>query len=94
MNPTLRRTAPFFVVSLFAISSVFAAGERNSFDPTQFSTGDFHGCLPAGQGGDPYLNSLKNRDRRADALMMVATYKSYRLIEIGDFALCQSVLCS
>jgi len=27
----------FFVVSLFAISSVFAAGERSSFDPTQFS---------------------------------------------------------
>jgi hypothetical protein len=37
-------------LSLLAISSLLAAGERNSFDPTQFSTGDFHGCLPTGQG--------------------------------------------
>ena len=57
MNPTLRRTAPFFVVSLFTISSLLAAGERNSFDPTQFSAGDFHGCLPTGQGGDTHTST-------------------------------------
>ena len=52
-----------FIISLFAVFSVFAAGERNSFDPQQFSTGKFHGCLATGIGGDPYLNSLKNRDK-------------------------------
>jgi hypothetical protein len=59
MNPPVWRSTLFIVGSLFAISSVFAAG---TFDPTQFSTGDFHGCPPTGQGGDLYLNSLKNRD--------------------------------
>jgi hypothetical protein len=51
------------VVALFAVSSLSAAGERKTFDPDQFSTGKFHGCPPAGQGSDPYLNTLKNRDR-------------------------------
>ena len=63
MNPPVRRLAPFLLVSLFAVSSVFAAGERLTFDPTKFSTGDFHECPPNGQGSDPYLNSLKNRDK-------------------------------
>ena len=63
MNPTFRRIAPILIPSLFAIASVFAAGERNSFTPQQFSTGDFHGCPATGNGSDPYLNSLKNRDK-------------------------------
>ena len=64
MNPPVRRIAPLVLVSLFAISSVLASGERLTFDPTKFSTGDFHGCPSTGQGSDPYLNSLKNRDDR------------------------------
>jgi hypothetical protein len=28
----------------------FATGERNSFDPQQFSTGVFHDCRPTGKG--------------------------------------------
>jgi hypothetical protein len=63
VNPPFRSIAPILVVTLFAISSVFAAGERNNFDPQQFSTGDFHGCPATGTGSDPYLNSLKNRDK-------------------------------
>lgn len=63
MNPQNKRIAPLLVLSLFAASSIFAAGERKTFDPTQFSTGDFHGCPQAGNGSDPYLNSLKNRDK-------------------------------
>jgi hypothetical protein len=41
---------------LFAVTSVFAAGERKTFKPLQLSTGDFHGCPPEGRGSDPYLN--------------------------------------
>jgi hypothetical protein len=63
MNSRIRRIGSVFVGSLFAISSLFAAGERNSFDPQQFSTGKFHGCQATGEGSDPYLNSLKNRDK-------------------------------
>jgi hypothetical protein len=63
MNPPVRRIAPFLVVTLFAISSVFAAGERNKYNPLRYSTGKFNGCPPNGEGGDPYLNSLKNRDK-------------------------------
>jgi hypothetical protein len=63
MKPPHWRIAPILVVILFAFSSVFAAGERNSFNPQQFSTGDFHRCPPTGKGSDPYLNSLKNRDK-------------------------------
>src|SRR6266567_1887426 len=61
MNVPARRFVWLFV-ALFSISSAFASGERNSFDPQQFSTGVFHGCKPTGKGGDPYLNTLKNRD--------------------------------
>jgi hypothetical protein len=39
------------------------AGERKRFDPKDFSMGDFHGCPVTGEGSDPYLNSLKNRDK-------------------------------
>lgn len=62
MNPLVRRAAPFVLVTLLAISSVFAAGERRTFHPEQFSTGKFHGCAPTGKGSDTYLSSLKNRD--------------------------------
>ena len=68
MNPSVRRIAPF-ILALF-VSSAFAA---NNFDPTQFSTGNFHGCPPTGQGSDPYLNSLKNRDKPPTTSMTVYT---------------------
>jgi hypothetical protein len=48
---------------LFAIPSAFASGERKTFDPLNFSRGYFHRCPTTGEGNDPYLNSLKNRDR-------------------------------
>jgi hypothetical protein len=63
MNLPPQRIAPFVIITFLAVSSLFAAGERNSFDPTKFSTGKFHGCAPEGVGSDPYLNSLKNRDK-------------------------------
>ncbi len=49
---------------LFIFSSAFAAGERNTFDPRQFSTGKFHTCPPEGRARrfDPYADALKNRD--------------------------------
>ena len=49
---------------LFIVSSAFAAGERNTFDPRQFSTGKFHTCPPEGRARrfDPYLDALKNLD--------------------------------
>jgi hypothetical protein len=68
MNPSVRRIAPF-ILALF-VSSAFAA---NNFDPTQFSTGNFHGCPPTGQGSDSYLNSLKNRDKPPTTSMTVYT---------------------
>src|SRR5207302_9120882 len=73
MNPLVRRIAPSIVIALFAISSAFTARAANSFDPTQFSTGNFHTCLPTGQGSDPYLNSLKNRDKPPTTTMTVYT---------------------
>ncbi|MEY2561158.1 MAG: hypothetical protein QOG51_1573 [Verrucomicrobiota bacterium] len=63
MNPRPQRIALFVGATFLAVSSLFAAGERNTFDPTKFSTGKFHGCAPTGIGSDPYLNSLKNRDK-------------------------------
>lgn len=80
MNPPVRRVAPLVLVSLFAFSSVFAAGERLTYDPTKFSTGTFHGCPPTGQGSDPYLNSLKNRD------MPPTTARLYRVAKFLDAA--------
>src|SRR5438105_13887197 len=68
MNPSVRRIA-LFILALF-VSSAFAA---NNFDPTQFSTGNFHGCPPTGQGSDPYLSSLKNRDKPPTTSMTVYT---------------------
>ena len=52
------------LVYLFIVSSAFAAGERNTFDPRQFSTGEFHTCPAEGHARrfDPYLDALKNRD--------------------------------
>jgi hypothetical protein len=63
MNPLVRRSALSLVVTLLAVPSIFAAGERKTFHPEQSSTGKFHGCPPTGKGSDPYLNSLKNRDK-------------------------------
>ena len=66
MNPPSRRIAVILVITLFAISSGFAAGTRNSFNPRQFSTGNFKGCPPQGHDpngrSDPDLSVLKNRD--------------------------------
>jgi hypothetical protein len=60
MNPSVRRLAPILLlVSLFAVSG----SATGTFDPTQFSRGDFQGCPPTGEGGDPYLSTLKNRDK-------------------------------
>jgi hypothetical protein len=58
------RTPACVFVSIFVLSSAFAAGERNTFDPRQFSTGKFHDCPPEGHARrfDPYLDALKNRD--------------------------------
>src|ERR1700720_3677557 len=70
MNPPVRRIASSIAIALFAISTALAA---NNFDPTQFSTGNFHGCPPTGQGSDPYLSSLKNRDKPPTTSMTVYT---------------------
>jgi hypothetical protein len=58
------RTLACGFVSLFILSSALAVGERNTFDPRQFSTGKFHTCPPEGRARrfDPYLDALKNRD--------------------------------
>src|SRR5439155_17029178 len=71
MNPSVQRIAPSIVIALFVVSSALSAFAANSFDPTQFSTGNFHTCLPTGQGSDPYLNSLKNRDKPPTTSMTV-----------------------
>ena len=36
--------------------------QPRSFEPLIYTTGDFEGCPPEGEGGDPLLNLLKNRD--------------------------------
>jgi hypothetical protein len=63
MKLPLRRVGVVLAGLLLAISSVSGAGERKRFDPKEFSMGDFHGCPVTGEGSDPYLNSLKNRDK-------------------------------
>lgn len=64
MDLQSRRIVLSIAVSVFAASSLLAAGERKTFHPEQFSTGKFHGCSPDGSGDrrDPYLCTLKNRD--------------------------------
>jgi hypothetical protein len=42
------------------------------------TTGNFHGCPPEGDGGDPYLNQLKNRD------IAPQTYKDMTVRELLD----------
>ena len=79
MSASVRRVVSLIIVSLIATSSAFATGERNSFDPTQFSTGNFHGCPPTGQGSDPYLNSLKNRDQPPTGGKIYTVAKLYRV---------------
>ncbi len=65
------------LVLLFSIPLAFAAGERNRFDPLQFSIGDFHGCPPKGRGNDPYLKSLKNRDRSPTTARLYTVNRLY-----------------
>jgi len=38
-------------------------GFQQFHDSRDFSTGTFQGCAQAGDGGDAYLNELKNRDK-------------------------------
>lgn len=40
---------------------------RPAVDSTEYTIGEFEGCPPAGIGGDPDLNRLKNRDREPPA---------------------------
>src|SRR5689334_637092 len=42
------------------------------------TTGNFHGCPPQGDGGDPWLNQLKNRD------IAPATYKDLTVRDLLD----------
>jgi hypothetical protein len=79
MNPPCTRIALFLVVLFSTTSAVFATGERNSFNPQQFSTGKFHGCPSIGKGSDPYLNSLKNRD---EASTTATLYSVTRLLAV------------
>jgi len=77
MNPSGGRVLQIAFVLLFAISSAFAAGERRTFDPLKFTTGDFHGCPATGEGSDPYLNSLKNRDRSPTTARLYTVNRLY-----------------
>jgi hypothetical protein len=81
VNAEVRRIASFIFLSLFAISSIFAAGERNTFHPLQFSTGKFHGCPPDGRGErrDPYLCILKNRDKAPPGGKIYTVAQLYRV---------------
>jgi hypothetical protein len=72
-----RRLTPFVLVLLMGVSSAFAAGERKTFDPLKLSTGDFHGCPVAGEGSDPYLNSLKNRDKSPTTARLYTVNRLY-----------------
>src|SRR5262249_37417277 len=63
MNKSREYIRQIAFLVLFAIPSAFAGGDRETFDPLNFSTGYFHRCPATGEGSDPYLNSLKNRDR-------------------------------
>ncbi len=42
--------------------SLALRAQNTPYDPGKFTTGVFRGCPPEGQGGDPDLNDLKNRD--------------------------------
>jgi hypothetical protein len=77
MNAIFR---PIFFLSIIS-SSIFAAGERNSFNPIEFSTGDFHGCPPDGRGAirDPYLCILKNRDKPPSGGKIFSVAQLYRV---------------
>lgn len=70
------------VVFCLTISSIcFAAGERNTFHPEQFSTGGFHGCPTDGSGNirDPYLCILKNRDKPPTAGKLYTVAQLYKV---------------
>src|ERR1041384_1891993 len=74
-------------LSLALVSAVFVnvstlKSQDSSYDPTNFSTGVFHEgntpCKQAGDGGDPYLNELKNRD------IPPGSYDSITLTDVFD----------
>ncbi len=48
------------VTICLAVALVAGSGAAAADEP--HTTGDFKGCPPAGKGGDPDLNALKNRD--------------------------------
>src|SRR5215471_4805450 len=73
MNPPVRRIAPILALTVLFAVSAFAAG---AFDPGQFTRGNFQGCEPTGQGGDPYLSSLKNRDKPPTGMIALFTVDS------------------
>src|SRR5215471_4570348 len=73
MNPPVRRIAPILALTVLFAVSAFAAG---AFDPGQFTRGNFQGCEPTGLGGDPYLSSLKNRDKPPTGMIAVYTVDS------------------
>jgi hypothetical protein len=72
-----RRVVSFVLALLLTVSSAFAAGERKTFDPLKFSTGAFHGCPVSGEGSDPYLNSLKNRDKSPKTARLYTVNRLY-----------------
>jgi hypothetical protein len=61
MNP---RPRPLIAaIFLLGICPAFCSPAQTVyFDPTPYTTGKFDGCSPQGNGSDPYLNRLKNRD--------------------------------
>jgi len=65
-------------LTVHTVPPALAVGERNTFDPLRFSTGKFHGCAPTGEGSDPYLNSLKNRDKSTLTVRLYTVNQLYK----------------
>jgi hypothetical protein len=72
--------AALFLLPVIA-PSMLAAATQATFDPRQFSTGDFHGCPPDGSGAirDPYLCMLKNRDKASIGGKLYTVAQLYRI---------------
>lgn len=71
----MARRAVLFVVVLLSLgtfSGVVRQDSAPSYNPREYSTGIFEECPPEGLGGDPYLNTLKNRDVPPVACKFVA----------------------
>jgi hypothetical protein len=75
MNPPVRHIAPILALVLLSPLSSFATG---TFDPAQFCRGDFEGCSPTGKGSDPYLNTLKNRDKPPTQVVLYTVDSLYK----------------